>query len=46
MDIKDVVTETKVGPTKEFSKGSAGDAENEKNWEGLLKCWEAASVQV
>ena len=45
VDIKDVVTETRVGPTKEFCKGSE-DAGNEKNWEGLLKCWEAANVQV
>ena len=46
IDIRDVVTETSVGvPTKEFSKGS-GDAENEKNWRELLKCWSEAKAQA
>ena len=43
--IRDVVTETRVGAAKLFLKGS-GEAENEKNWTGLLKCWEAAKTQA
>ena len=45
VEIRDVVTETRVGATKEFLKGSV-DAETEKKWTKLLKCWEAAKTQA